>query len=347
MARPAKETERPARRRRASRRDQTEGVLRATDSAQDAAEGAAGNAQEAGGTAAGAAQGAAAAGDWPSRDGTGGRPRSRRAPWRPRATWPPPRWTRRRTPWPTATEAVRRGSSARYSSPPERLPAKCSSGRLGQQHGRLPRCLPHAAPEIAREQLGKRGGSNAAGRAAVEYGRAKLQGAGGTKALTAAAVGAAKESAGGLRTEVTDALSGEKGEDAEGGTSRLPVEVSVDIGAPRQVVWDEWTQFENSPESLHRIQWTEDGGLKVSAKVWGSTKEEEVEITDQVAEERLAWRGRRYPLSGRRDLPLAGREPDPATGDPRVRAAGIARAAWRRGSPDRPRRRSRRQADQG
>ena len=146
------------------------------------------------------------------------------------------------------------------------------------------------APEIAREQLEKRGGSNAAGRAAVEYGRAKLQGAGGTKALTAAAVGAAKGSAGGLRTKVTDALSGEKGEDAEGGTSRLPVEVSIDIGAPRQVVWDEWTQFESSPESLHRIQSTEDGALKVSAKIWGSTKEEEVEITDQLDEERLAWR---------------------------------------------------------
>jgi uncharacterized membrane protein len=146
------------------------------------------------------------------------------------------------------------------------------------------------APEIAREQLAKRGGTNAAGRAAVEYGRAKLQGAGGTKALTAAAVGAAKESAGGLKTKVTDALTGEKGEDAEGGTSRLPVEVSLDIGAPRQVVWDEWTEFENSPESLHRIQSTEDGAFKVSSKVWGSTKEEEVEITEQIAEERLAWR---------------------------------------------------------
>ena len=44
------------------------------------------------------------------------------------------------------------------------------------------------------------------------------------------------------------------------------------------------------PEALHRIQLTDDGDLKVSSKVWGSTKEEEVEITEQVAEERLAWR---------------------------------------------------------
>jgi uncharacterized membrane protein len=145
-------------------------------------------------------------------------------------------------------------------------------------------------PAIAREQLEKRGGSDAAARAALEFGRAKLQGAGGTRALTSAAVGAIKESAGGLKTKVTDAIGGDEEEEGDGGTTRVPVEVAFDIGAPRQLVWDEWIQFENSPPSLHRIQGSDDGTLKVSHKMWGTTREEEVEIVEQVAEERLAWR---------------------------------------------------------
>ena len=62
MARRAQETERPVRRRRASRtRDQTEGVLRAADSAKDAGEGATGSAKDAAQGAADTAKGAAGA----------------------------------------------------------------------------------------------------------------------------------------------------------------------------------------------------------------------------------------------------------------------------------------------
>ena len=289
MARRAQETERPVRRRRASRtRDQTEGVLRAADSAKDAGEGATGSAKDAAQGAADTAKGAAGAA---SGQAATAQAASEIAGGAMEAT---------RNVAMTAVEAAKDTLANGARQGDEGLvhqvvsAAREAAGEVFEREARAAarqaaEVLAARAPEIAREQLQKRGGSDAAARAAVEFGRAKLQGAGGTKALTAAAVGAVKESAGGLRTKVTGALGGD-GEDAEGGTSRLPVEASLDIGVPRTVVWDEWMQFENSPEALHRIQLTDDGDLKVSSKVWGSTKEEEVEITEQVAEERLAWR---------------------------------------------------------
>ena len=288
MARRSQDSERPARRRRSSKtREQAEGVVRAADSAKDTTQQTASSAKDAGEQAAGTAGRAASGGQAATAQAA-----SEIAEGALEATRN------------VATTALTAAKDTLNDSDRDReglirqvlLAAREAAGEVLEREARAAasqaaEILTARGPEIAREQLEKRGGSNAAARAALEYGRSRLQGAGGTKALTSAAVGALKESSEGLKTKVTDALSGEDDEgDDGGGNSRLPVEVALDIGVPREVVWQEWTQFEDSPSSLHRIQSTDDGTLTVSAKVWGSSKDEEAEITEQVEPERLAWR---------------------------------------------------------
>ena len=78
-----------------------------------------------------------------------------------------------------------------------------------------------------------------------------------------------------------------------GETRRLPIECAIDIGAPREVVYNQWTQFEDSPQYMHRVKQVnqgEEAKFTVGAKVWGFKREWEVEITDQEPNERIAWK---------------------------------------------------------
>src|SRR5919199_782431 len=148
------------------------------------------------------------------------------------------------------------------------------------------------APELAKQKLEQHGGTGPAAQAALNFGKAKLEGAGGAKALLSGAGGAVK----GVVDKVTggggdgDAGSGEK---SLGQTRRLPIECQIDIGVPRETVYNQWTQFEDSPEYMHRIKSVKQGDettMTVSAKVWGFKRQWEVEITDQEPNERIAWK---------------------------------------------------------
>src|SRR5919199_3406069 len=148
------------------------------------------------------------------------------------------------------------------------------------------------APELAKQKLEQHGGTGPAAQAALNFGKAKLEGAGGAKALLSGAGGAVK----GVVDKVTggggdgDAGSGEK---SLGQTRRLPIECQIDIGVPRETVYNQWTQFEDSPEYMHRIKSVSQGDettMTVSAKVWGFKRQWEVEITDQEPNERIAWK---------------------------------------------------------
>jgi uncharacterized membrane protein len=78
-----------------------------------------------------------------------------------------------------------------------------------------------------------------------------------------------------------------------GQTRRLPIECQIDIGVPRETVYNQWTQFEDSPQYMHRVKQVKQGEetkLTVGSKVWGFKREWEVEITDQEPNERIAWK---------------------------------------------------------
>lgn len=94
---------------------------------------------------------------------------------------------------------------------------------------------------------------------------------------------------------------GSKGDDSEkggGGTPgvgkgrRMPVQQAVDIGVPLSVAYNQWTQFEEWPQFMHRVDQVtqeDDCTLSLRAKVWGMSKESVAQIVEQRPDERIQW----------------------------------------------------------
>jgi hypothetical protein len=93
------------------------------------------------------------------------------------------------------------------------------------------------------------------------------------------------------------------GDDDDGGTKggfpgagkgrRMPVQQSVDIGLPIETVYNQWTQFEEWPNFMHRVirvTQEDDCTVSVSTKIWGKKKEFTANIETQRPDERIKWR---------------------------------------------------------
>jgi uncharacterized membrane protein len=106
--------------------------------------------------------------------------------------------------------------------------------------------------------------------------------------------------AGGLVKEAASGLLG--GGDGGGGSSgmpgvgkgrRMPVQQSVDVGVPLETAYNQWTQFEDWPQFMHRVtRVTQEDDCTVSfaTKIWGKTKEFSAKIETQRPDERIKWR---------------------------------------------------------
>jgi uncharacterized membrane protein len=73
---------------------------------------------------------------------------------------------------------------------------------------------------------------------------------------------------------------------------RMPVQQSVDIGAPIETVYNQWTQFEEWPTFMHRVtRVTQEDECTISfaTKIWGKTKEFTAKIETQHPDERIKW----------------------------------------------------------
>jgi uncharacterized membrane protein len=136
----------------------------------------------------------------------------------------------------------------------------------------------------------------------------KIAEAGGAGAL---AKGVASKG-GGVASSVTSAASGitdklgrkgkGKGKDkAPSGTGsgrRLPVQVYVDVATDLETTYDQFTQFEEWPNFMHRVEKIEqrdDSTLMWHENIWGVRRSWEAEITDQTPCERIAWRSNGAP----------------------------------------------------
>lgn len=78
-----------------------------------------------------------------------------------------------------------------------------------------------------------------------------------------------------------------------GASSSSSVEESIKVGVPVNVAYNQWTQFEDFPkfmDSVHEIRQLDDKRLHWRADVAGMTKEWDAEITEQIPDERIAWR---------------------------------------------------------
>jgi uncharacterized membrane protein len=108
--------------------------------------------------------------------------------------------------------------------------------------------------------------------------------------------------AGGLVKEAASGLIPGLGGDGGGGKGgmpgvgkgrRMPVQQHVDVAVPLETAYNQWTQFEDWPDFMHRVtRVTQEDDCTVSfaTKIWGKTKEFKAEIETQRPDERIKWK---------------------------------------------------------
>jgi uncharacterized membrane protein len=83
-----------------------------------------------------------------------------------------------------------------------------------------------------------------------------------------------------------------KGTPGVGKGRRMPVQQAVDIAVPLSTAYNQWTQFEEWPQFMHRLdQATQEDDCTVSfkTKVWSMSKEFTGQIVEQRPDERIQW----------------------------------------------------------
>jgi uncharacterized membrane protein len=77
-----------------------------------------------------------------------------------------------------------------------------------------------------------------------------------------------------------------------GSGRRMPIQQSVDVAVPIKTAYNLWTQFENWPEFMHRVDQAEqvdDATVSMTTKVWGVSKRFQADIVEQRPDERIEW----------------------------------------------------------
>jgi uncharacterized membrane protein len=81
------------------------------------------------------------------------------------------------------------------------------------------------------------------------------------------------------------------------------IEKSIEVKCPVHTVYNQWTQFEEFPRfmaGVKEVKQLDDTHVHWHAEIWGKDKEWDAEITEQVPNQKIAWRS----ISG--DAPNAG-----------------------------------------
>jgi uncharacterized membrane protein len=73
------------------------------------------------------------------------------------------------------------------------------------------------------------------------------------------------------------------------------IEKSIEINVPVRAAYNQWTQFEEFPkfmEGVKQVKQIDDTHLHWKAEIGGKEKEWDAEITEQIPDDRIAWRNR-------------------------------------------------------
>ncbi|MET7768344.1 SRPBCC family protein [Nocardia sp. NPDC005366] len=96
--------------------------------------------------------------------------------------------------------------------------------------------------------------------------------------------------------DVKDSLLGGKGKGSGGKKLKLTnIVEQIDVGAPIQLTYDQWTQFADFPKFMKKVEQVEqasDEKLQWTGKVFWSRRTWESTITEQVPYERIVWRSK-------------------------------------------------------
>jgi uncharacterized membrane protein len=93
--------------------------------------------------------------------------------------------------------------------------------------------------------------------------------------------------------KATGTGSGSSGGYGWGKGRRLPIMRSIDVAAPIATVYDQWTQFEEMSNFMHRVEAVDQKDpetLEWHENIWGRRRDWNVQITEQVPNERIAWK---------------------------------------------------------
>jgi len=89
-----------------------------------------------------------------------------------------------------------------------------------------------------------------------------------------------------------DGGGGKGGEPGVGKGRRMPVQQAIDIGIPVTAAYNHFTQFEEWPKFMHRVQSVsqdDETHLKFKTKIWLFSREFTAEIEEQRPDERIEW----------------------------------------------------------
>ncbi len=114
------------------------------------------------------------------------------------------------------------------------------------------------------------------------------------------AVGKSTEQAGGAAGLAKEAGKGllpggggkSDGPEGVGKGRRMPIQQSVDVAVPLSTAYNQWTQFEEWPSFMHRLDRVtqeDDCNVSFKAKIWGVSKEFKAEILEQRPDDRIKW----------------------------------------------------------
>lgn len=79
------------------------------------------------------------------------------------------------------------------------------------------------------------------------------------------------------------------------------IEKSIEVNVPEYTAYAQWTRFEEFPqfmEGVKEVKWLDVKRFHWTAEIAGQEKEWEMEITEQVADQRLAWTSRGSVIKG-------------------------------------------------
>jgi uncharacterized membrane protein len=74
---------------------------------------------------------------------------------------------------------------------------------------------------------------------------------------------------------------------------RMPIQQAVDVAVPLKTAYNQWTQFEDWPKFMHRldrVSQEDESHVSFKTKIWGISKEFKAEIVDQRPDERIKWK---------------------------------------------------------
>jgi uncharacterized membrane protein len=145
--------------------------------------------------------------------------------------------------------------------------------------------LPSLSPTKAAGSMASKAGDKVAGNLKDTVSE-KVDEAGGAGGLV-------KEAASGLLPGGGGDGGGKGGMPGVGKGRRMPVQQAVDVAVPIETAYNQFTQFEDWPEFMHRVTRVtqeDDCSLSFATKIWGKTKEFKANIETQRPEQRIKWR---------------------------------------------------------